>query len=151
MQTIFSKVGKQQANKLGKYLRERYGAIIGPTYSDEKVFVRSLVISRVLMSAEYIVDGLFSPTNDDALNNERQPIPIHTANSEYLLSSFAECPQFDHRFRKLYESQEIKSLLNQHRSLINFIETNAKLKLTNPSEVLAIFVILCMQKELGLA
>lgn len=95
------------------------------------------------MSAECTAAGLFPPSEEEIWNNELQwqPIPIHTKplNADYLLNSFVHCSRFDDLFKQRLESQEVKSIMEEHDLLIRFIERNSGSKLNRADNVWEIF------------
>lgn len=97
---------------------------------------------------------MFPPSDDEIWNNELnwQPIPIHTIplSEDYLLNSFVPCPRFDHMFKEHMESMEIKSLLENHKELINFMERNSGQPLPALVDVLNLYNILYVENLKGL-
>lgn len=147
-------MGKREQYKLGKYLRGRYQKLIGEKYSPHKVYIRSTDEDRNLMSAQCNAAGMFPPTGDEVWHEkfDWQPIPIHTIplSEDFLLNSFVPCPRFDQMFKQRIESQEIKSLLEEHRTLIEFMERNSGKTLRELVDVLNVYNILFVQNRKGL-
>ncbi|XP_055300680.1 testicular acid phosphatase homolog [Sitodiplosis mosellana] len=114
--------GKQQQYKLGQYFRRRYGKLLGPKYSSNKVYVRSSDFDRTLMSAQANLCGLFAPTKDEVWNEELplakiwQPIPVHTVpqKDDYVIFGLKNA-KYEAELKKfMSESPEIQTILTQH-------------------------------------
>lgn len=144
-----SNLGKKQQFELGKYLRARYQKLIGEHYSPKKVYIRSTDEERNLQSAAANAAGMFPPTGDEVWNKDLNwnPIPIHTVplNDDYLLNSFVPCPRFDQMFRLRMESHEIKSLLENHTELVEFMERGSGKALPELVDVLNLYNILFVE------
>lgn len=120
-------------------MRTRYQHLIGSDYSANQIYIRSTDEDRNLMSAECTVAGMFPPSVDEIWNDDLnwQPIPIHTMplEDDYLLNSFVDCSRFEQLFQQRLNSDELKSLMEQHRTLIDFMEKNSGLKLQKVDDV----------------
>lgn len=108
-----------QHYNLGRFLRRRYGKILGKEYSPYKVYVRSTDTDRAIMSALANLAGLFPPTDEEIWNNDIlwQPIPVHTVplDLDYVLHHGRECPKFDTTLAKhIKESLEIQRIYTQY-------------------------------------
>lgn len=120
-------------------MRSRYRNLIGSHYSPDRVYMRSTDEDRNLMSALCTAAGLFPPTGEEVWNDELnwQPIPIHTIplHEDYLLNSFVNCARFDQLFKQRLDSKELKALMDQHRTLIEFMERNSGMALAKVNDV----------------
>lgn len=140
--------------ELGKYLRTRYQKLIGTKYSPQKVYIRSTDEDRNLMSAQCNAAGMFPPSKDEIWNENLNwhPVPIHTIplSDDYLLNSFVPCPRFDQMFKQRMDSDEIKSLMEQHRTLVEYMEKNSGIPLPELVDVLNLYNILFVENRKGL-
>lgn len=135
-------------------MRRRYENLLSGHYSAGKVYIRSSDTDRSLMSAQCVTAGLFPPSGDELWNTHLrwQPIPIHTIalEDDYLLNSRVECPRgLQDFFQHLY-SPEIKSLMEENRPLIEFLERHSGMKVENLDNLLTIYYVLSAQKRRGL-
>lgn len=150
----FSQLGKRQQYELGKFLRAKYSKLIGTRYSPQRVYIRSTDEERNLQSAQCNAAGMFPPSGDEVWNKQLawQPIPIHTIplSDDYLLNSFVPCPRFDQMFRQRMESHEIKSLLENHTELVDFMERGSGKLLPELVDVLNLYNILFVESLKGL-
>lgn len=80
----YSKIGKQQAFRFGKYLRSRYAGFLSPIYSALQVRAEASDVDRTIMTAQSILAGLFPPNRCDPesewsnIIENWQPIPVHS-------------------------------------------------------------------------
>lgn len=146
--------GKQETYELGKFLRRRYQNLIGDQYSPDKVYIRSSDTDRALMSAQCVAAGLFPPSGDEVWNVDLlwQPVPIHTIAlaDDIYLNSRVKCPFGEQDFYRNVYSADQQSILQEHHSLIKFIEDNSGLKLRHSNDVLDIYNVLVAQMRRGL-
>lgn len=81
------------------------------------------------MSAQVAMAGLFPPQEAQKLNPaiNWQPIPVHTVpgDQDYTIGTDPICNRFDYEMSKYQNSTEIKTLLNEKKSLISFLEYNS--------------------------
>lgn len=148
-----SNVGKLETYNFGKYLRRRYQNLIGEQYSSEDVYIRSSDTDRSLMSAECAAAGLFPPSGDEIWNEHLmwQPVSIHTIalDDDFCLNTRVECPFSEQEFYQDVLSSDQQSILQEHRSLIGFIEENSGMKLRHSNDILDIYNVLVAQKRRG--
>lgn len=115
-----------QQYKLGQYFRRRYGKLIGPKYSANKVYVQSTDFDRTIMSAQANLAGLFPPTDEEKWNNEIswQPIPVHTVpwKLDHVLGGGRPCPKHEAaREKYLKEDPEIQKLFIEHAGIFKHL------------------------------
>ena len=85
--------GVEQHHRLGGYLRDHYGSLLGSTYSPSEVVVRSTDFDRTLMSAQSNLVGLYPVSNISSDRVPIQPIPIHTESANM---DFVRFPPIEH-------------------------------------------------------
>lgn len=116
-------LGKRTQYELGKFLRQQYDKLIGPSgYSSQKVHIQSTDEDRCLISAQANAAGLFPPQANDVWNDELydwQPIPVHTVENQ------RNCGKVKRLTREYLESDEIKALLSEHSQLRIFLEEHS--------------------------
>ncbi|KAG7210240.1 hypothetical protein KM043_011788 [Ampulex compressa] len=90
--------GKMTEYKFGQYLHKRYGAWLGPIYSDKIVKFYASHKDRTVMSAELAAAALFPPAKEQMWNPALhwQPIPVWTvsADEDKRLFDVPQCPNF---------------------------------------------------------
>lgn len=121
-------LGKQQSYDLGLFFRRRYNKLLG-TYSPDKVIAVASDFDRTVNTASVVLAALFPPTDDQIWNVNLlwQPIPVHRIPLEidYLIAATDSCPRFL-QLREGYESSpEIKSMVEQHRELLEYLEKHS--------------------------
>lgn len=134
------KAGKQQAYELGQYLRQRYGKLIGSSYSSNDVYIYSTDTDRTLMTAQCAAAGLFPPTKDAVWNEKLnwQPIPLHSMSidQDKLLIPLVKCPRYRKMLSDYEKSPEIANLFKQHEKLLRFMEKNSGKEIRTLADIL---------------
>ncbi|OXU31396.1 hypothetical protein TSAR_005847 [Trichomalopsis sarcophagae] len=71
-------VGKQQAYKLGTFLRKKYDQFLGP-YNPQEYYALSTGYTRTMMSLQLALAGLFPPAIQDLWSNKLhwRPVPFY--------------------------------------------------------------------------
>lgn len=117
--------GKMMQFNLGKYLRKTYGHLLGETYDENVIHVRSTDVDRTLMSAQSNLAGLYPPTGNQVWNNNLmwQPIPVHTVPQEEdnLLSSHAKCPKQEGYLETVLQRPEIVAIQNEYKAVFEYV------------------------------
>lgn len=139
--TNFQK-GKNQHFELGEWLRRRYnGHIISEIYRDTEFHIRSAAMSRSIMSASAILDGLFPPKDNQRWNSadlQWQPIPVHTRPVEidpFLSDGEFPCPAFDYYYSKLLRSEAFRRSEETYRSMYQYLSENTGKVIDNPQKL----------------
>lgn len=105
--------GKHRHLELGRYLRKRYASLLGDTYTNNEIYVRSTDVDRTLMSAESNLAGLYPPVGPDQWDPviQWQPIPVHTVPEELdeVLSAKKPCAAFDLELKKYKHTDEFQA------------------------------------------
>lgn len=119
-------------------MRRRYNELIGPGYLADKVYIQSTDTDRTLISVLSNAAGLFPPTEDQIWNESInwQPIPIHTIplDDDYLVYQDHSCDKIDTLADELLESNDIKSLLDEHNDLIEYLKKHSGIKIRDPGD-----------------
>jgi len=131
--------GKRMHYHLGQWLRKRYSHLLGPDYSETEVLVRSTDVDRTLMSAQSNLAGMFPPTKAMRWldNFPWQPVPVHTVpqNQDSVLGDKAECPRAQQLLNEVLEGEEMKSILESHSDMLDYISKNSGRPVTNVLEL----------------
>lgn len=105
--------GKHRHLELGRYLRKRYASLLGDTYTNNEIYVRSTDVDRTLMSAESNLAGLYPPVGPDQWDPviQWQPIPVHTVPEELdeVLAAKKPCAAFDLELKKYKHTDEFQA------------------------------------------
>lgn len=138
--------------KLGQYLRQRYGALLGEKYSPQKIYVQSSDFDRTLMSAQSCLAGLFPPSPDEMWDSDLnwQPIPVHTMprKNDYLISIETNCPKYTYlREKYIDESKEYRRIFTEYADLIRYWSQMSGFSLKTSSEIYQLYNILWIEKE----
>lgn len=86
---------------------------------------------------------MFPPNGDQIWNDSLlwRAIPIHTLSEEddYVLAMKKTCPRYDKTFEDYLESPEIKTILKNNQSLIEYIATNSGKPISTICEAKSIY------------
>lgn len=145
--------GKRQQYKLGQYFRRRYGKLIGPKYSVNKVYVRSTDLDRTIMSAQANLAGLFPPTDEEKWSDELawHPIPVHTVpwKLDHVLAGGRPFPRFQiAREKHLKEDPVIQKTLADHADTLKHLAEKSGDEIKTISDVFYLHNVLSCQKSL---
>ncbi|KAG7204215.1 hypothetical protein KM043_002046 [Ampulex compressa] len=106
-----TKKGMRQMYDVGRWMREKYGSLIGNEYRAESVSVRSTYADRCIMSAQALLAGLFPPTPDEIFVPGLlwRPIPVHSTprNLDKVIAVKAPCPRLDAELRQAYVNDSL--------------------------------------------
>lgn len=143
-------MGKMQLFNLGLYLRARYGALIGDTYSNKKVYIHSSDHDRCLMSAASCLAGLFFPRDRELWHEQIQwqPIPIHSVpnDMDYLLYFGKKCPKYDIAYGNyIKNSSEFNEIYTENVKYLWFWSLKCGLNITTPLDVLKLYKTLLIE------
>lgn len=129
--------GKQQHFALGKWLRQRYGnVLLSEQYTPNEIYIRSTDVDRTLQSSESNLAGLYPPHGNQVWNAdiEWQPIPVHTVADvdDWLIgASVPACPVYDEAMHSLDTISEFLELLDESKSIMQYISENSGLPIPN--------------------
>lgn len=106
------------------------------------------------MTAQCMAAGLFPPSKDEIWNrtfNLWQPIPIHTVpiEQDHFLITLTKCPRYVNLLEKQMESSELAAIANQHKTLLEFLEKNSKMKVRSVTNVLFLYDTIRIEKLKG--
>lgn len=94
---------------------------------------QSTDVDRTLMSIAHNLAGMFPPTKKQVWNESLMwsAVPIHTVpeDMDYVLAMKKPCPLYEHAYEKYKKSDEIKSILKKHKSLLEYLEENSGKKI----------------------
>lgn len=135
--------GKRMQYNLGRYLRNRYGALLGDEYDEKVIYVRSTDVDRTLMSAESNLAGLYPPKGDQLWKKDIpwQPIPVHTVQlgADNLLSSHSHCPRMTELIDDVLTSAEVTSINEKYQWLYDYLAQNINATVDNMKDVNYLF------------
>ncbi|CAD6992511.1 unnamed protein product [Ceratitis capitata] len=118
-------IGKNQHYELGKWLRQRYNALLNETYSENEVYVRSTDVDRTLASALSNLAGLYPPAGDQLWNKDIpwQPIPVHSMaeKDDKELAGKAPCPAYEYARSALMSSITFQQLNQRYQYLYDYL------------------------------
>lgn len=73
--------------------------------------------------------GLFPPAKEQVWKSDLrwQPIPIHTIPTQldHILYEGRVCPRYQHAVRDYQASEEVKTLLREHKQLMEYLEAKS--------------------------
>uniref|UniRef100_A0A1I7VGL7 acid phosphatase n=1 Tax=Loa loa TaxID=7209 RepID=A0A1I7VGL7_LOALO len=105
--------GIWQAYHLGKLLRQRYDGFLSETFKTSEIYVRSTDTNRTLMTANAVLQGLYSQTyHDDKLLSVWHPIPL-------LLQQ--NCPKVKEELREVLKMEKIQNALKMNDEFWRYI------------------------------
>uniref|UniRef100_A0A182JQ86 Uncharacterized protein n=1 Tax=Anopheles christyi TaxID=43041 RepID=A0A182JQ86_9DIPT len=141
--------------KIGLWLRERYGRFVGETYRAKNVHVQTTGVSRTQMSMQLVLAGLFPPEGTELQWNRRlnwQPIPYFSEplNQDTLLLVRVSCPRYTETVKESFQMPEFKNLMNANQQLFENLTRITGLTIANPDDVQSLFSTLKAESEYGL-
>ncbi|KAK7867403.1 hypothetical protein R5R35_003832 [Gryllus longicercus] len=148
--------GKMMQYQQGKFLRERYDALLGPLYSPRVIEARSTDKDRTKMSALLELAGLWPPQGDQRWNPSLnwQPIPVHSVPvpEDHLLLGYSPCPGYYEKRDAVLASDEVKSQLEALNATILYeVLTNITgLQIANPDDLQSLYSTLTAEQQFGL-
>lgn len=149
-------VGMRQHYELGKYLRRRYASLLGNgSYSPDIVYVESTRFNRAINSAYANLAGLFLSENNEMWNgsSDSQRIFVHPISEEKdhrLDLTKNGCARYDQLYSDYIHSSQYTEWIEQHRPLINYIETNTGVENSaTPFHSIMLYDILLTEKRSG--
>lgn len=107
------------------------------------------------MSAQCNLAGLYPPSGEQIWRPDLmwQPIPIHTIplDDDYLLWPLASCPRHTQLFDQYMNSVEMKSIMQRHKSYIDFLQQKSGLKNMTLVDLALLYDTLFVQNLKGFA
>ncbi|XP_058812426.1 prostatic acid phosphatase [Topomyia yanbarensis] len=129
--------GKHRHLELGRWLRNRYHNLLGGTYTNNEIYVRSTDVDRTLMSAESNLAGLYPPNGSDVWDSaiQWQPIPVHTSPEilDEVLAAKKPCPAYDNALRKYKDSDEFQQYNKSLEPVYQYVSTHSGKKVNTPT------------------
>ncbi|CAF0784398.1 unnamed protein product [Brachionus calyciflorus] len=114
--------GLLQSYTLGQFVKNYYSNFLTPSYSPQRVHVRSVDSDPALVSTSAFLSGMFPPSNSDQLWSPTVswfPIPIHSAESAKNPILVRECPKLDEIIKK---SMNTSSFYDVQMKYMNFVK-----------------------------
>ncbi|KAK0087794.1 hypothetical protein PV326_005040 [Microctonus aethiopoides] len=148
-------IGKQNAYKLGQFLREEYGELIGSKYKSNRVYFYASQQSRTINTAQLVAAGIFPPIDDQIWNAKLPwiPIPIHSQpmDEDILNYSMAVCENYRIDRRKSEEEMSrIFAVMEDVQNLFNFLSIHTGVNYTRAVQVWILYHQLFAQTDLHL-
>lgn len=123
------------------------------SYSRNNIYVRSTDSDRALMSASYNMAGMFPPVNHQIWNDALmwQAIPIHSVPGkiDHIVSMRRPCPLYDQTYEAYQQSPEIRRILKNNQSLIDYLDFHAGIKIHTICHVKLLYDKLLNEKSKG--
>ncbi|XP_050729847.1 prostatic acid phosphatase-like [Eriocheir sinensis] len=139
-----TKRGKVMQYGLGRWLRNRYEALVGPAWVPGELNVLSTDVDRTLMSAACNLASFYYPKEP----NERfeadlpwVPTPIHTVPAAYdkLLSVDEACPRVFLEEKRVQELPEVKKVIEANQDLFKFVTEKSGVTVDNVTTLSYLF------------
>lgn len=146
------KVGEQLEFELGRYLYKRYKTLFKDyNHPSDKIYVRSSDKNRTILSAEYVVAGLFSSLNCKN-STAFQPIPIHTVplKDDYVVYQKVKCNLTERKIKEFMQTDQYQEFLARHKKLIEYLEKNTQTKIDDLSSISLIYTAITIEHLRGL-
>lgn len=123
------------------------------SYNQKNIYVRSTDADRALLSASYNMAGMFPPVKQQIWNDALmwQALPIHSVPVEldHLVSMIRRCPLYDQTYEEYQQSPEIKRILKNNQSVIEYIELHAGIKVQQICHIKYLYDRLMNEKSKG--
>ncbi|XP_011688976.1 PREDICTED: lysosomal acid phosphatase [Wasmannia auropunctata] len=108
-----TKKGMHQLYNVGRWIRLKYGAVIGRKFVSADMLVRSSYADRCVMSAQALLAGLFVPGPEDMFVPGLAwiPVPVHSIPRELdkLITVKAPCPRLEEALKQAYIEEARRS------------------------------------------
>ncbi|XP_011500277.1 PREDICTED: venom acid phosphatase Acph-1-like [Ceratosolen solmsi marchali] len=140
---------KMQLFNLGTYLRKTYDAFLGSLLLGDTMEMRTTEFSVSIIAGELINAGLWPPVESQIWKEDLlwQPIPfIYDAAEDDTLLLGTLCPNFEYETNKVL--MEHKLTMAQTK-LLNYLNNEGKVKITNPIEVALLYFSIENSNELN--
>lgn len=119
-------------------------------YNRNNIYVRSTDVDRTMMSVSHNLAGMFPPINEQIWNKSLmwQAIPIHIVPEmiDHVLAMKRPCPLYDQAFSEYEQSPEIKLILKNNRSLIEYLNEHVGKKIQTILEVKTVYQTLWVEQ-----
>lgn len=107
------------------------------------------------MSAAHNLAGMFPPSKEQVWNDSImwQAIPIHTIpeKMDHILSMKRPCPLYDQTYYAYQQSPEIKLILKNNQSLVDYLEMHIGQKIQEICDVKSVYQALWVEQLKGFA
>ncbi|VEN39548.1 unnamed protein product [Callosobruchus maculatus] len=146
--------GKLQLYEIGQFLRNRYGKFLGTLYSPDMYYTQSTGVDRTRASMQMVNAGLWPP---EAVQHwgplEWQPVPVNAEplDQDSLLLVRKPCPQYHIEKQKVMESEEIKSKMNEYRTLFTEMTEITGMEIKSFEDVQDVYTTLLAEKGFNLS
>lgn len=149
--------GKRTEYRIGKFLRRRYGAWLGP-YRSNLLAARTTDWPRTKDSMSLVLAGLFPPAEDDVwaegadkLGDLWMPIAsesVPRSEDNLLYMWDVPCPEHDKAFKEVLSSQSFQKQFRggSHAPIVSYLEKYSGAKINVPEDVYNIYQALLAQQ-----
>ncbi|XP_076666924.1 lysosomal acid phosphatase-like isoform X1 [Andrena cerasifolii] len=107
-----TKRGMLEMYNVGRWIRDKYGSIIGPKYESSLSLVQSSYADRCIMSAQSLLAGLYPPTPEEIFVPELnwRPVPVHSTprHLDKILVMKAPCPRLERALEEAYANESAR-------------------------------------------
>ncbi|XP_063222651.1 venom acid phosphatase Acph-1 [Bacillus rossius redtenbacheri] len=148
--------GKRQQYEQGRFLRARYGSLLGDYYSPDIVAMQSTGVDRTQMSAQLEAAGMWRPVGWQRWNPDLdwQPVPVYSQplSHDTLLLVRTSCPKYHLERARVLNSSEVQEYINSLNAseLYAYLETETAMKFTDPDDVQSLYSTLKAEEEFKL-
>uniref|UniRef100_A0A8D8S6A7 Venom acid phosphatase Acph-1 n=1 Tax=Cacopsylla melanoneura TaxID=428564 RepID=A0A8D8S6A7_9HEMI len=146
--------GKKAQFEQGEWLRQRYSALLGDMYSPAQFKAQCTDVDRAKMSTQLMLAGLYPPKGDQVWNPSLlwQPIPLDYEPLKYdkLLLGRFPCPRYQEELDSVMKSEEVKSILETNRQLLDHVSTQSGMTISTPDDAQSLYSTLKAEKDYGL-
>ncbi|XP_012150040.1 lysosomal acid phosphatase [Megachile rotundata] len=107
-----TKEGMLQMYNTGRWIRNRYGSVIGNRYLSNLSLTQSSYADRCLMSAEALLAGLYPPSPEEIFfpGLNWRPVPVHSTprNLDKIITVKASCPRLEAALKEAYANESAR-------------------------------------------
>nr|CAI5830473.1 unnamed protein product [Callosobruchus analis] len=131
--------------EIGRFLRNRYGKFLGTLYSPDIYYTQSTGVDRTKASMQMVNAGLWPPVGDQQWGPlDWQPVPIKSEplDQDSLLLVRKPCPQYHIEKQKVMESNEVKSKMNDYRTLFSKMTEFTGMEINNFEDIQDVYTTL---------
>ncbi|XP_076233585.1 lysosomal acid phosphatase-like [Calliopsis andreniformis] len=104
-----TKEGMVRMYNVGRWIRDRYGSIIGPKYESRLSLIQSSYADRCIMSAQVLLAALYPPTSDEIFvpGLNWRPVPVHSTPRQLdkIIVVKAPCPRLNEALKEAYANE----------------------------------------------
>lgn len=140
---------------IGKWARERYNTLLGPTFSEDLVHAQATGATRTQMSVALVLAALFRPYGtplewNRELNWHPVPYSFEPLDTDTLLLVRAPCPRYHEALEEVFQQPQVKAYLDANKPIFDELTKLTGFDVKTPDDVQSLYSTLKAEKELGL-